>query len=89
MTNKSLNELVVLSESLAHGNLSFEDFTKQISDQPKQIKELLVDYAHSVRLEINLERLYKVTQASWVIPDMKTQRDVSEDILETLKTLIK
>ena len=89
MANKSLIRLVVLAESLAHGNLSFEDFTKQISDQPKQIKELLVDYAHSARLENNLERLYKVTQASWVIPDMKTQRDVSEDILKTLETLFK
>ena len=89
MANKSLIRLVVLAESLAHGNLSFEDFTKQISNQPKQIKELIVDYAHSARLEINLERLYKVTQASWVILDMKTQRDVSEDILETLKTLLK
>ena len=89
MANKSLNELVVLAESLAHGNLSFEDFTKQISAEDDEIKNLVVDYAHSLRLEYNCLQLYKLTNEDWAFEALDRQQVITAEILKTLKTLIK
>lgn len=89
MTSQHFSELVNLANLLARGEKSFEDFTKQISAENDEIKNLVVDYAHSLRLEHNCLQLYKITNEDWAFEALDRQQVISQSILETLKTLIK
>ena len=89
MINKYLSKLVKSAELLARGEKSYEDFLTQISVEDEEVKDLILDYAESRRMEYNYNQIFSVTGEVEFLGPLYLQQSHSRDLLETLKTLLK